>query len=47
MIRFSFVWALSNVVAAIICWDERHRDVLHGMHSPLVTFGLTFRSSLL
>ena len=31
-IGFSFVWVLSNVVVAIICWDERHRDVLHGMH---------------
>ena len=33
-ISFSFVWVLSNVVVAIICWDERHRDVLHGTHFP-------------
>ena len=25
---------LPNIVVATICWDERHRDVLHGMHSP-------------
>ena len=35
---------LSNVVIALICWHDRHRDVLHGMHSPLVTFSLTFES---
>ena len=44
MLNFSFVWMLSNVVVAIICWHERHPDVLHGMHSPLVTFCFTFRS---
>ena len=27
-----------------MCWHERHSDVLHGMHSPSVTFCLTFRS---
>ena len=47
MLNFSFVWMLSNIVAAIICWYEGHRDVLHGMHSPLVTFCLTFRGSWL
>ena len=35
---------LSNVVVAIICWDARHRDILHGMHSPLVAFCLIFSS---
>ena len=44
MLNFSFVWALANIVVATICWLERHRDVLHGMHSPLVAFCLTFRS---
>ena len=44
MLNFSFVWILSNVVTAIICWYDRYRDVLHGIHSPLVTFCLTFRS---
>ena len=29
---------------AIICWHERHRDVLHGMPSPLFAFCLIFRS---
>ena len=43
-VNFSFVMVLSNVVIALICWHDRHRDVLHGMHSPLVTFSLTFRS---
>ena len=37
---FSFVCVLSNVVVDIICWHERHCDVLHGMHSPLVIFSL-------
>ena len=35
---------LSNVVIALICWHDRHRDVSHGVHSPLVAFSLTFRS---
>ena len=39
----STAWVLSNVLVAIICWCERHCDVLHGMHSPLVAFHLTFR----
>ena len=43
-VNFSFVMVLSNVAIALICWHDRHRDVLHGMHSPLVTFSLTFRS---
>ena len=34
---------LSNVLVVISCWHERHRDVLHGMHSPLATFCLTFK----
>ena len=46
-LNFSFVWMLSNVVVAIICWYERHGDILHGMHSPLVTLFLTFRGSWL
>ena len=44
ILNFFFVCVLSNTVVAIICWHERHRDVLHGMHSPLVTFCLTFSS---
>ena len=40
-IRSIFVWVFANVVIAIICWQERHRD---GMHSALVAFFLTFRS---
>ena len=44
MLNFSFVWVLSNVVVAIICWHERHCDVLHGMHFLLVAFCLTFSS---
>ena len=40
---FSFVWVLANVMVAIICWNERHRYVLHRMHSPLVAFCLTVR----
>ena len=35
---------LSNVVFAIISWHERYRDVLHEMHSALVTFYLIFRN---
>ena len=41
MLNFSFVWIFSDVADAISFWHERHRDVLHGMHSPLVTFCLT------
>ena len=37
---------LSNTVVAIICWHERHRHLLHGMHFPLVTFCLLFRSTV-
>ena len=37
---FSFVWVFSNVVVALICWHERHGDVLYGMHSPVVAFCL-------
>ena len=37
---FSFVCVLSNVVVDIICRHERHCDVLHGTHSPLVIFFL-------
>ena len=35
---------LPHVVVANIFWYEGHHDVLHGMHSPLVAFCLTFRS---
>ena len=35
---------LSNIVFAIICWHERHRYLLHWMHSSLITFWLTFGS---
>ena len=31
---------------AIICWHEKHLDVLHVIHSPLVTFCLTFKLQL-
>ena len=41
MLNFSFVWVLSNVVVAIICWHERHCDVLHEMNFLLVAFCLT------
>ena len=44
ILNFSFVWVHENVVVATICWHERHRDVLHWMHSPSVAFSLTFRS---
>ena len=43
-INFFVVWVLSNIAVAIIYWHERHRDVLQGMHSPLVAFCLRFRS---
>ena len=35
---------LENVVVEIICWHEKHRNVLHGMRSRLVTFCLAFKS---
>ena len=41
---FYFFWALANVVVAVICWHERHCDVLHGIHSPLIAFCFTWRS---
>ena len=44
IVNFSFVWVLANIVVVTICWHERHRDVLRGMHSPLVTFCFTFRT---
>ena len=34
---------LENVVVEIICWHEKHRNVLHEMRSSLVTFCLVFR----
>ena len=40
----SFVWVLSNVAVAIICWHEGERGVLHEIHSPLVAFSLTLKS---
>ena len=43
-VNFSFVWILWNVAVAIICWHERHRDILHGVRFLLVTFCLNFRS---
>ena len=44
--RDKFFFFLDSVkfVVAIICWNEKHRDVLHGINFPLVTFCLTFRS---
>ena len=44
MLNFPFVFMLWNILFAIICWHERHCDVLRGMHSSLITFCLTFRS---
>ena len=35
---------LADVVIAIICWHEKHRNVLYGMRSRLVPFCLAFRS---
>ena len=35
---------LENVAVEIICWHEKHIDVLHGMHFRSVAFCLTFRS---
>lgn len=45
--KIYFVSVLPNVVVAVTCWHKRHRDLLQGMHSPLVAFYLTFRSSSL
>ena len=44
--RDKFFFCLDSVkfVVAIICWNEKHRDVLHGINFPLFTFCLTFRS---
>ena len=44
MLNISFIWVLSNVVVVIICWHEKYRDILHGMHSPLVAFCFAFSS---
>ena len=44
MLNFYFLWVLSNVAVGIICWNERDGDVLHRMHSFLITFFLTFRN---
>ena len=38
-----FFWMLSNIEVRSSCWHESDRDVLHGMHSPLVIFCLTFK----
>ena len=40
--QHSYSCYFSNVVVGTICWYERHGDALHGIHSPLVTFCLTF-----
>lgn len=45
--KIYFVSVLPNVVVAVTCWHKRHRDLLQGIHSPLVAFYLTFRSSSL
>ena len=34
-------------MVTIICWQERDRDVLDGIHSPSVAYCLTFRGFLL
>ena len=47
MSKIYFVWVLPNVVVAVTCWHKRHRDLLQGIHPPLVAFCLTFRSSSL
>ena len=44
ILNFYFVWVLANVVVAIICRHEKHRDVLHWVYFRLVAFYLTFRS---
>ena len=33
-----------HVVVAVICWHERHHDILHGKHSPLIKWCFIFRS---
>ena len=37
------LWLQLFVIAANYSWYERHRDVVHGMHSPLVTYCLTLK----
>ena len=43
-IKFFYCLGACKCFVAIICWHERHGDLLHGMYSPLVAFCLNFTS---